>query len=181
MGQKVGFDRTNLKISIENKFDKITNYNRKIEDTFEYQNQKKKEKKVMRRPSLKRVFYDKNTAKEIKSSSNLRGYFFYLANSKKLEYKGKNKEDKDLFFNSSDNSLYIVDDTNYIKNNGWFKKDIFKAHSEFEELNYLYALNQMEQERGYKLYNESSLRFNKEEMDEFNVLSDNIGSLFKKK
>ena len=43
LGKKVGFDRGQFKINCDKKFDEITGYRRKIEESFEYRNEVKKE------------------------------------------------------------------------------------------------------------------------------------------
>lgn len=112
LGKKVGFDRGQFKISCEKKFDEITGYKRKIEETFEYRNEVKKDtgedkeqiKKRMRRTVndigikidrrkkniyTKNKFVSKKEIAEIKKEFPTLDYFFELQEKGLLIYEGE--------------------------------------------------------------------------------------------
>ncbi|WP_314278404.1 DUF5712 family protein [Capnocytophaga sputigena] len=119
LGKKVGFDRGQFKINCDKKFDEITGYKRKIEESFEYRNEVKKDtgedkeriKKRLRKTvndigikidRRKKNIYSQNKyvskkeIAEIKKVFPTLDYFFELQEKGLLIYEGQ-KEGKHIF------------------------------------------------------------------------------------
>lgn len=119
LGKKVGFDRGQFKINCDKKFDEITGYKRKIEESFEYRNEVKKDtgedkeriKKRLRKTvndigikidRRKKNIYSQNKyvskkeITEIKKVFSTLDYFFELQEKGLLIYEGQ-KEGKHIF------------------------------------------------------------------------------------
>ena len=119
LGKKVGFDRGQFKINCDKKFDEITGYKRKIEESFEYRNEVKKDtgedkeriKKRLRKTvndigikidRRKKNIYSQNKyvskkeIAEIKKVFSTLDYFFELQEKGLLIYEGQ-KEGKHIF------------------------------------------------------------------------------------
>lgn len=119
LGKKVGFDRGQFKINCDKKFDEITGYRRKIEESFEYRNEVKKEtgeskehiKKRLRKTvndigikidrrrkniNSKNKYVSKKEIAEIKKVFSTLDYFFELQEKGILIYEGE-KEGKHIF------------------------------------------------------------------------------------
>lgn len=120
LGKKVGFDRGKFKIDCDEKFDEITGYSRKIEETFEYKNEMKKNKfsskeelkkrlkdkkndlgisiqrRGRRQYKIKNRYVKKEELKEIKEKIPLLDYLFELQEKGILIYEGE-KDGKYLF------------------------------------------------------------------------------------
>ncbi len=112
LGKKVGFDRGAFKTACDEKFDKITGYERKIEETFLYKNEVKKgndiskeelkkrlEKKVndigisvdrkRKRIKIKDKFVSKEEIKTIRDKFPTLDYFFQLQEKGLLIFEGE--------------------------------------------------------------------------------------------
>lgn len=183
MGAKVGFDRNKFKTAVENKFDLITGYKRKEEETFYYANEIRKENK--RKTGIKyrreKKYYTKEEAQILKSTTNVIGYFFYLAQLGKLEYIKKDTKGREIFKDPKSENIYIVNPTYYYDSNNKKGGDIFKANAEFESLSYLYVLRQIEYQKGYAYYTNYSIDFTEKETQNIVNLKEDINGLFKKK
>ncbi len=182
MGVKVGFDRNKFKIAVENTFDIITGYKRKEEETFSYVNEQKKESKQKKRMyGREKKYYTKEEAEQLKERTDVVGYFFHLAQLGKLEYVNKDSKGRVVFKDKKSNSIYLVNSTYYYNQSSKKGGDIFKANAEFESLNYLYALRQMEAQKGYAYYTSYAIDFNKKEVQKIIDLKEDINGLFRKR
>lgn len=182
MGVKVGFDRNAFKVAIENKFDILTGYKRKEEETFTYVNEVRKESKrqrVIYRNEKK--YYTKEEAELLKAKSDVVGYFFHLVQLDKLEYIEKDSKGREVFRDRKSKEIYLVNSTYYYNQSSKKGGDIFKANAEFESINYLYALRQMERQKGYVYYTNYAAGFSKRETEEIIRLKEDINGLFRKR
>ena len=119
LGKRVGFDRGQFKANCDKKFDELTGYKRKIEETFEYRNEIKKDTgedkehikkrlertindigiKIDRRRKkiyTKNKFVSKKEIAEIKQKFPTLDYFFDLQERGLLIYEGK-QEGRHIF------------------------------------------------------------------------------------
>lgn len=128
MGVKVGFDRNAFKVAVENKFDIITGYKRKEEETFSYVNEQRKENRRRKGTyGRKKKYYTKEEAQQLKERTDVIGYFFYLAQLGKFEYVQKDSKGREVFKNKENNSFYFVNPTYYYNQGNRKGGDIFKA------------------------------------------------------
>ena len=182
MGVKVGFDRNNFKIAVENTFDIITGYKRKEEETFSYVNEQKKESKQKKRMyGREKKYYTKEEAQQLKERTDVVGYFFHLVQLDKLEYIEKDSKGREVFRDRKSKEIYLVNSTYYYNQSSKKGGDIFKANAEFESINYLYALRQMERQKGYVYYTNYAAGFSKRETEEIIRLKEDINGLFRKR
>ena len=182
MGVKVGFDRNAFKVAIENKFDILTGYKRKEEETFTYVNEVRKESKRQRVIYRKeKKYYTKEEAELLKAKSDVVGYFFHLVQLDKLEYIEKDSKGREVFRDRKSKEIYLVNSTYCYNQSSKKGGDIFKANAEFESINYLYALRQMERQKGYVYYTNYAAGFSKRETEEIIRLKEDINGLFRKR
>ena len=162
LGKKVGFDRGQFKINCDETFDRITGYKRRVEETFEYQNEVKKNKisnkeeikrrvrdkendlgitiqrRDRKRYRTKKKYVDKKELEEIKEKIPLLDYLFELQDKGLLIYEGK-KEGKHLFREYfKDKATIEIDENGFWHDTEDKKKGkLLEAVMKFEGYNWL--------------------------------------------
>ena len=162
LGKKVGFDRGQFKINCDEVFDEMTGYERRVEETFEYQNEIKKnstsnkeeikrrvkdkendlgitiQRRGKKKYNTKKKYVKREELKEIKDKIPLLDYLFELQERGLLIYEGK-KEGKHIFREYfKDKPTIEVDDKGF-----WQDKEdnksgkLVEAVMKFEQYNWL--------------------------------------------
>lgn len=131
LGKKVGFDRGQFKINCDKIFDQVTGYKRKIEETFEYKNEVKKNNIHSKEEIKKRIREEKN---DLGIFIERRGKKVYRKNKNYVSKSELNKIKKeisllDYFFELQDKGILIYEGE---RNGKYIFREYFKNKATIE-------------------------------------------------